>query len=269
MKGNCLIENIVVVKVGTSVLADTYPDGRQELNLEAFARIGRDIAALKQQGSAVILITSAAITAGMAVEGLAERPDKTIQVPALQRLASVGWRPLLNAWGDALPNHIIGSLLLTRHEIDSATPERTEALQTTYSLLTNHYIPIINENDAITHSEIAFGDNDTLAAVYAAQLRQSPLFGDPVKLVILSDVHGVYAQKDDATTLIRQIDDIDTYINVAGDSSSANGTGGMYTKFIAAKIATEAGVITRIANGRVENAIHKALADEIGTVFTL
>ncbi|MEI9913610.1 MAG: hypothetical protein WDN66_01175 [Candidatus Saccharibacteria bacterium] len=78
------IDDIAIVKVGTSVLADTYPDGRQELNLESFRRIGRDVLSLEAAGVHVVLVTSAAITAGMAEAGLKQRPDKDTSVPELK-----------------------------------------------------------------------------------------------------------------------------------------------------------------------------------------
>lgn len=260
------IDNIVVVKIGTSVLADTYPDGRQELNLESFRRIGKDILSLETSGMHVVIVTSAAITAGMAEGGLTKRPDKATAVPELQRLSSIGWRPLLNAWDDALPGRATGSLQLTRHELDSVSSERSEALQTTYSLLNHGQTPIVNENDAITHSEIAFGDNDTLAATYATHMARSALFGNNIRVVLLSDVHGVYKDKDDPTSVIRTIVDIDDYEHLAGNAGSDNGTGGMKTKFAAARIVTRAGLAMYITHGRTDNAIRLALDGEIGTV---
>ncbi|MGH7239594.1 MAG: hypothetical protein ACREHG_05960, partial [Candidatus Saccharimonadales bacterium] len=126
------IDNAVVVKVGTGVLADTYPDGRQRLNPEAFACIGKSILDLEEEGTRVLLVTSAAITAGMAEAGLAKRPDSG-QISELQRLSSIGWRPLLNAWAEALPGRVTGSLLLTKHELDLESSERSEALSTAHT----------------------------------------------------------------------------------------------------------------------------------------
>ena len=261
------LNDIVVVKVGTSVLADTYSDGSQELNMEAFQRISRDITALTEKGSHIILITSGAITAGMSEVGINKRPDSKDEIPELQRLASIGWRPLLNAWDEALSPLLTGSLLLTKNELDLDSSERNEAIMTTYSLLKSNNIPIVNENDAITHEQIAFGDNDTLSAIYATYLSRSKLFGNLIKLVLLTNVDGVYSRENDADSVIRVIDDLDKYQHLANDTSSENGTGGMTTKFEAGRIALDAGIEMRIANGRTKQPIQKALNDVIGTKF--
>jgi len=98
---------------------------------------------------------------------------------------------------------------------------------------------------------------------------QSLLFGKQVQLVLLSDVDGVYEDKNDTSSLIREITDIDAYEHFAGSSASGLGVGGMKTKFAAARIALEAGVEMWIANGRADNAIERALDGEIGTHFKL
>lgn len=261
------IDDIVVVKVGTGVLADTFPDGSQKLNSETFQSIGRSIIDLEENGTNVVLVTSAAIIAGMEVVGETERPDRETEIPELQRLSSIGWRSLLTEWHFALPGMVTSSLQLTKQELNLEAPERSEALRTIHTLLSHNEIPIANENDAITHDEIAFGDNDTLAAILAARIGQSALFGQNIRLVLLSDVEGVYMDKNDPGTLIRRIDNVADYRHIAGDSSSDKGTGGMRTKFDAADIVTEAGLSMRIALGRTDNAIQLALADEIGTLF--
>ncbi len=261
------LDNVVVAKVGTSVLVDTCPDGRQELNMEAFQRIGRDIITLEESGVHVVLVTSGAITAGMVEDGVTKRPDRKSEIPELQRLSSIGWRPLLNAWDEALLGRVTGSLQLTKRELDLLRPERSEAVRTTYSLLTHGNTPVANENDAITHAEIEFGDNDTLAATYAVHLGNSALFGANIRLVLLSDVHGVYRDRHDPSTIIRVIDDVAKYEHLAGGEGSKNATGGMKTKFPAAKIVTQAGIEMWITHGRTDNAIQRALSGEIGTKF--
>jgi len=161
-------------------------------------------------------------------------------------------------------------LLVTRRELDLEAPEHDEVLRTTHSLLSHGNIPILNENDGVTHAELshqAFGQNDEIAAIFAAQIAQSSLFGGNVKLLLLSDIDGVYRNQDDPSTLIKKISNVDEYNDIAGDSNSANAKGGMKTKFLAAKIAKKAGVEMWIANGRTENAIQRAIDLEIGTYF--
>jgi len=253
------IDNIAVVKVGTSVLADTYPDGRQELLPESFRRIGKSILSLEACGVHVVLVTSAAITAGMAEVGLTKRPDKATEIPELQRLSSIGWRALLNEWDAALPGRTTGSLQLTRNELDLVSP-REEALQTIYTLLSHGETPIINENDAITNDEIAFGDNDRLAATVANRMGHSALFGTNIRVVLLSDVHGVYVDREDPSTRIHTIAHIPNYEHLAGGIGSANATGGMASKFEAARIATKAGLTMYIAHGRTDGILQDVLS---------
>jgi glutamate 5-kinase len=262
------IDNILVIKVGTSTLTKMHANGRVALDFESFKRIGQQIMAIRQKGYRVVVVSSAAITAGMVDVGLTVRPDAKDDMPNLQRLASVGWRHILNAWSDAMDDVSIGELLLTKRELESHK-EEAEALRVSYELISHGNIPIVNENDAITHEEIAFGDNDTLAAIFTSKIKESKLFGDNVSLIILSDINGVYADIHDKHSIIKQINDLATYENIAQNSSGGLGTGGMITKFAAAKIVHQCGVDMYIANGRTENVIQRALNKEIGTHFNV
>ncbi len=261
-----IIDNVLVVKVGTNTLIEKSEDGSEKLDIRSFRRIGHQLIELKENGHNVVVVSSAAITAGMMATDLTVRPSKTEGMANLQRLASIGWRHVLNVWGAALSDIAIGELLLTKHELEIPT-ERDEALRTTHELMSHGDIAIANENDAITHAEIAFGDNDTLAATFAAKIRMSNLFGDNVKLVLLSDVDGVYKDAHDSTTLIRSISDLTQYEHLALGTDKANGTGGMATKFQAARIAAQYDVEMFIANGRQENVLQLTLNGQAGTRF--
>lgn len=263
------INNVLIVKVGTTTLVNKGSDGSERLSPGAFKQIGAQLLKFKRKGRPVIVVTSAAITAGMAKTGTRQRPDKVAEMPELQRLASIGWREVLNQWDVAMPGQIIGELLLTKRDLGPDAPERSEVLRTIYALLSHGEVPTANENDAITHEEIAFGDNDTLAATFAARLSSSALFGGNIQLVILSDVHGVYSEISNADSVIPKINDISTHEHLAEDTDPGNGTGGMKTKFDAARIATAAGVEMWIAHGREEDAIERTLKGEIGTHFTI
>lgn len=263
-----IIDNILVIKVGTSTLTATQPDGQMKLDIDSFYRIGKQVVSLQEAGYHIVIVSSAAITAGMASTSLIVRPSAETDMPNLQRLASIGWRHILNAWSEAMKTLTLGELLLTKRELNS-NDERAEALRVTYELMIHGNIPIVNENDAIAHEEIAFGDNDTLAAIFAAKMKRSTLFGNNVSLVILSDIEGVYANADDKSDLIKEIDDIDAYTHIAKAASGSLGTGGMVTKFTAAKIAHQQAVPTYIAYGRMDNVIEKTLRKETGTHFTI
>lgn len=265
---NKQLNNLLVIKIGTSTLTKRNGAGLVKLDIESFTKIGKQVIDLQKSGYNVVLVSSAAITGGMAVTGLATRPTNVeASMPTLQGLASIGWRHVLNAWDDALGSLIIGELLITKHELELES-ERSELLRVTHNLMANNHIAIINENDAITHDEIAFGDNDTLAALFATKLKQSKLFGDKVSVVILSDVDGVYKDINDQSTVIRQINNIDDYKQVAKSQTGDGGTGGMVTKFNAAKTAHASSVNLYITNGRADNTIFRALNNEIGTHFS-
>lgn len=261
-----VIDNILVLKVGTNTLIRKDVNGSERLDKSSFERIGRQVLALQEKGQSVIIVSSAAITAGMIVAGLGSRPRKNNEMIELQRLASIGWRHILNAWDSALGGKNIGELLLTRRELGMKS-EREEVLQVTHTLLKHGDVVIVNENDAISHEEIAFGDNDTLAATFAAGIASSCLFGSNIGLVLLSDIDGVYADLSDSSSVIPHIDDISHYSHLAKGTSQVNGTGGMTSKFQAANIAVNNGVDMWIANGRAANAIARTINGEIGTHF--
>lgn len=260
--------HIVIIKVGTSTLTRKGAEGQIELDTSSFTRIGAQVSALQTQGYGVIIVSSAAITAGMVVTKTMERPvQQEATMPTLQALASIGWRHVLNCWDDALKDSIVGELLITKQELGRDS-ERSELMNVIKVLLERGYVPIVNENDAITHEEIAYGDNDTLAAHLAVKLKVSSLFCDAISVVLLSDIDGVYEDSKDQRTLMKQIKRVADYKHVISGVKSEGGTGGMTTKFSAAEIAQQAGVDLYIANGRAQEAVIKAITGEIGTHFT-
>lgn len=258
---------IVIIKIGTSTLTRRTSDGHIELNAESFKRIATQVTQLRKDGVSVLLVSSAAITAGIAAVGIKERPNNQDEtMPTLQALASVGWRHVLNAWSDALESNAVGELLITKNEL-GRNEERSELLRVTQALLHQGIVPIVNENDAITHDEIAFGDNDTLAARLAVKIKRSHLFSNEVSLIILSDVDGVYENVKDSSSLIREINNVDAYAHVVTGSVSDGGTGGMQTKFTAAGIACRYGVDVYISNGQARDVLRKTLSNDLGTRF--
>jgi glutamate 5-kinase len=265
-----VIDGIVIVKVGTSTMFRKV-NGQERLNRSAMHQIGSQVLRLRKAGNHVAIVTSGAVTSGMEAMGVKNRPTGNESMSLIQHLASVGLRHILNAWFEAMDHQVEnGGLLVTRRELDLDAPEHDEALRTIHTHLIHGVIPIVNENDGITHRELAresFGQNDTLSAIFAAQIAQSELFGNNIRLVVLSDIDGVYADPDDPSTLLKVIDDLEGYSGIALDTSNLNAKGGMKTKFEAADICRGAGVEMWIANGSVDNAIERAINGEIGTYF--
>ena len=282
--------DLVVVKIGTNLLMKRGADGSEGLDTESIEYICKQVLNLRRANVNVALVLSGAISAGMAVIGSKKRPDKDHAMVKLQSLASVGWRHVLNAVDQGL-DVTIGEILLTQRELcatqDSQlerkatsdqqlrqftlswNAEATSVIAVTNELLASNSVVAVNENDAVASDEIKLGDNDTLSAAFAAQLKRSDLFAS-VRLVMLTDVDGLYKDVGDHLTLISSIAqrDIDLYANVARGSVNGNGTGGMITKLEAASLALKYGVNdVFVTNGRKENAIYKTLNGEAGTHF--
>lgn len=256
-------KDILVIKVGSSTLTKQTDAGLYEVDQGAFCRIGEQVMRLRDTYD-VVIVSSGAISAGLVELGVTTRPNKTTEMPKLQMLASLGNHHLVTSWRSVLPGVPVGSLLLTRHNLDDDATERSSAVHVIRELHAIGAVPVINENDAVAYEEIAFGDNDKLAAIVAARLASS---NHKVKLVLLSDVDGVYTDKHDPSTIIPEISQLDDYEHLAGDAGSANGTGGMVTKFAAARIAAKAGVEMWIVSGAHANGIEAALSGQTGTHF--
>ena len=249
----------VVVKIGTSTL--TYNNGK--LNLFRIEKLVRELADLANQGKEIILVTSGAVGAGLDRLGSTERP-KTI--PEKQAVAAIGQVILMHMYEKLFAEYgqIVAQVLLTR-ENSVKHKLYINSRNTLLTLLKMGVIPVINENDAIAIDELKIGDNDTLSATVATIV-------DADLLIILSDIEGVFTanpQNDPTAQLIEEITDITPEIEeLAGGAGSKLGTGGMYTKIQAAKIAVNAGVTMVIASGALEGVVRNILSGEkIGTIF--
>lgn len=249
----------VVVKIGTSTL--TYNNGK--LNLFRIEKLVRELADLANQGKEMILVTSGAVGAGLDRLGSTERP-KTI--PEKQAVAAIGQGILMHMYEKLFAEYgqIVAQVLLTR-ENSVKHKLYINSRNTLLTLLKMGVIPVINENDAIAIDELKIGDNDTLSATVATIV-------DADLLIILSDIEGVFTanpQNDPTAQLIEEITDITPEIEeLAGGAGSKLGTGGMYTKIQAAKIAVNAGVTMVIASGALEGVVRNILSGEnIGTIF--
>lgn len=256
-------KSILVIKVGTSTLSTLNDANETILDVASFERIAKQALSFQKQGFGIVIVSSAAITAGMLHTGTTERPA---HMPALQRMASIGWRLILNTWVEAFNGTHVGELLVTKRELERPQ-ESNELVGVIDQLLRHNDICLVNENDALAHEEIAFGDNDTLGAHVAALLQQKKLVTDGVRFVILSDIDGVYQDKDDPTTVLREINNLQELKHIAHGTSSEYGTGGMATKFQAAHITLGAGVETWIGKGKRDNVIQDLFDGESGTHF--
>lgn len=230
----------VVVKVGTSTLTA----GSGHLNAPRMLDLVRQLAALRSGGADVVLVSSGAQQAGRERLGtLCEGQH----IPTKQMLAAVGQGRLMHLWEQyfELYDIVAAQVLLTRQDIEDR--HRYLNVRDTFeSLLEHRIVPIVNENDAVATEEIKVGENDTLSAM-VANLVEADL------LVLLSDIDGLFTadpSQDRDARLIERVEQIDSHVYaLAGATKSAFGTGGMYTKILAADMAVRSGTNVAIANG--------------------
>ncbi len=249
----------IAVKVGTSTLA--HATGR--LNIRQVESLVKVLSDLKNAGHEIVLISSGAIGMGVGKLLLSERPT---DIPTKQAAAAVGQCELMYTYDRLFAeyNHTVAQILLTREDVE--TSDRKENFHNTvFRLLELQALPIINENDTVATHEITLGDNDTLSAIVATNVRAD-------LLVLLSDIDGLFTadpRKDPNAKLLTEVKELTPEIlALAGGKGSNLGTGGMETKLRAAEIATEAGLTMVIANGADPKVLYDIVeGKQVGTRF--
>lgn len=234
----------VVVKIGSALVVDEKAAAPRALWL---AGIAEDIAAMRTRGTEVIVVSSGAIALARRALGLTQR---RLKLEEKQAAAAVGQIRLAQAWTEALSARGLtaAQLLLT---LDDTEDRRRylNARATLSTLLTLGCIPVINENDTVATAEIRFGDNDRLAARMAEMVHADVL-------VLLSDIDGLYTadpRRDAAAEHLPVVAALTPEIEaMGGEPPPGYSSGGMRTKLVAARIATQAGVAMAIAQGNVE-----------------
>ncbi|KAJ9110479.1 hypothetical protein QFC19_001605 [Naganishia cerealis] len=234
----------IVIKLGTSSIISANPPFLPHLSL--LSSITETTHYLRSLGHRVVLVSSGAIGVGMRTMSLRER-GKGLQ--RKQALAAIGQGRLIALWDQlfGLLDVKIAQVLLTRQDI-SDRQRYLNAQNTFTELLALGVVPIVNENDTVSVSEIKFGDNDTLSAIAANMVNADYLF-------LMTDVNCLYTdnprKNPDAKPVwvVRDIQKCRQQVSTATLGSSL-GTGGMSTKLIAAELATAAGVTTVIINSQ-------------------
>ncbi|WMJ09684.1 glutamate 5-kinase [Nitrosomonas sp. sh817] len=249
----------VIIKVGSSLVTNQG----KGLDHHALAGWAAQIAALKQAGKDIILVSSGAIAEGMQRLNWDTRPTALYE---LQAAAAVGQMGLAQAYASSFSRHGLqtAQVLLT-HEDLSNRKRYLNARSTLTTLLKLNIIPIINENDTVATDEIRFGDNDTLAALVTNLVEADAL-------VILTDQAGLYTsdpRKDPTAKLLSEVHAGDPALEkMAGGVGSGISRGGMQTKVIAAKRAARSGADTIVASGHEADVLVRLSRDEaIGTRF--
>ena len=249
----------IVVKVGSSLVTN---EGRG-LDATAIGEWCRQLAALRQQGREVIMVSSGAIAEGMKRLGWRTRP---VEINELQAAAAVGQMGLAQMYETCLRENRLQSAQVLLTHADLADRERyLNARSTLLTLLQLGVLPVIDENDTVVNDEIKFGDNDTLGAL-VANLVEADL------LVILTDQRGLFTadprkHPDAQLVSIGQAGDAQLEA-MAGGAGSSIGKGGMLTKILAAGRAAGSGASTVIAWGREPDALLRLVQGEVvGTVL--
>lgn len=248
----------LVVKVGTNVL--TSEDGN--LDKGRIGHLSSQISELVNSEREVVLVSSGAITAGMAALGLKQKP-KTI--PEEQAAAAVGQGRLMRIYNECFGKrgHSVGQVLLTQADLRDRR-RYLNARNTILTLLRSGVVPIVNENDTVAVDELyfgnRFGDNDILSALVTNLVEAQVL-------IILTDVDGLLSEG--GRELIDMVERVTPSLEShAKRTKSVFGKGGMVSKIKAAKIVTESGERVVIANGKQAGILRKIMRGErVGTFF--
>lgn len=219
------------------------------------------VAAIRERGEHVVMVTSGAIARGIRLLDLHGRPT---DMDALQAASAVGQGDLFRAYEERLGRHELraAQVLLTLSDV-SERAHYLNARQTLQRLLRWDVVPIINENDTTSTDEITFGDNDFLAALVAGLLKAR-------LLVLLTNTDGVFTADPriyPSAELIEEISETRELATIQIGTTSQFGRGGMKAKITAARIASESGVPVVICNGTVPGALESAAAEDgrVGT----
>lgn len=247
----------IAVKIGSNVL--TRRNG--SLDVTRMSALTDQIAALYKEGVEIILISSGAVASGRSEISPLKKLDSVDQ---RQLFSAVGQAKLINRYYELFRDHGIpvGQVLTTKENFGTRRHYLNQKNCMTV-MLENGVIPIVNENDTISVTELMFTDNDELSGLIASMM-------DVQALIILSNIDGIYdgSPTDPSSSVIRKIDpgkDLSGYIQ-AGKSSF--GRGGMLTKTnIARKVADE-GITVIIANGKRDNILVDLLQQPDKTVCT-
>lgn len=249
----------VVVKVGSAILT-----GENGLDKEVIANLAQEISFLHDSGREVILVTSGAVAAGRRKIHIGDGIDLTIKQK--QALAAIGQSCLMHDYDEAFAQHKknIAQILLTHSDL-AHRKRYLNVRNTILTLFKYGVIPVINENDTVSTEELKFSDNDNLGAL-VANLIEADMF------ICLTDVDALYDRnplKDREARAIYTVSEVtDEIIEMAGNTKSALGTGGMSSKIQAAKLVSAGGGSSFIGPGRRKDILKHLFSGEIiGTFF--
>lgn len=247
----------IAIKIGSNVLVnrDGTIDGAR------MSKLVDEIAELQKDGLEVILISSGAVAFGRNELKVQERLDSVSQ---RQLFSAVGQAKLINRYYELFRKHGIPcGQVLTMKETFGTRQHYLNQKNCMTTMLTHGVLPIVNENDTISVTELMFTDNDELSGLIATMM-------DMEALVILSNVDGIYSGNpgDPDAKVIRKVRHGANLTDYIQSGKSDFGRGGMLTKCnIACKVADE-GIEVIIANGKKDRILHGVLQTDEDAVCT-
>ena len=240
----------IVVKIGSNVL--TRPDGK--LDVTRMSALVDQIAWLRQEGYEVILVSSGAMASGRGELKVSHSLDSVEQ---RQLFSAVGQVKLIGLYYDLFRefNIHIGQVLTMKENFEPGEQYRNQRACMTV-MLENGVLPIVNENDTVSVTELMFTDNDELSGLIAQMMKAETL-------VLLSNIDGIYDghPDDPQSSIIPQVlpgTDLSQYIK---EEKSAFGRGGMHSKYTTAQKVQQQGIRVIIANGERDNILINLVKD--------
>lgn len=250
----------IVIKVGTSTL--TYDTGL--INIRRMEELVKCISDLQNRGNQVVLVSSGAISCGLAKIGFSSRKGLTTEQK--QAAAAVGQCVLIDMYDKLFSSygHKVAQILLTKDVIENELGCKN-ARNTFKMLLNMSCIPIVNENDTVSSEQISIGSNDTLSSIVA-------VLTDADLLINMSDIDGLYSENprnNPEADFIEYVETIDDAVKAyAGGAGTERGTGGMIAKIEAAKTVNDSGIPMLIVNGNRPKILYDIFEGEFkGTYF--
>lgn len=257
MRAKLCEASLIVLKLGTGILTDR----RNRLTVGRVRRLVGQVARAHKAGREVVVVSSGAVGAGMEALGMERMPAR---LEDLQACAAVGQSRLMSLYQELFEEAglRVGQVLLTHDDL-AHHDRHLNARNTLMALLDRGIVPIINENDAVSFTELTVGDNDRLSALVAALLPAD-------LLVLLTNAEGVVRNfgKLNAKLIstVRKIDD--ALRRHTRGTQSRTSIGGMVSKIDAADMAVRAGIPVVIGQGTQRGEFLKILSGEnVGTYF--
>ena len=242
----------IIIKIGSNVL--TQKDGLPDL--KRITHLVEQIASIKSQGIEVVLVSSGAVASGRSLITISEKFDA---IATRQLLASIGQVKLINTYAQLFEkfNMLCSQVLVTKDDFRDRVHylNMKNCLQI---LLQHQVIPVVNENDVVSVTELMFTDNDELAGLIASMLNAQAL-------IILTNVDGIYDgnPSDEHTRVIEEVSgstlDFSAFVSTG---RSQFGRGGMITKSTMAQKTAQLGIAVHIANGTRDHILTDVLENK-------